>query len=378
VRFAVAGFAAILLLGAAALAGDAHEVQHLAATVVAIDRTSITIAPSAPGGPGRRPPLVFSLTPDTVKIHQDERDFDGVHSKPAAMADLHVGQSVVVTPDHDSVLEIRILAPTPVTGIIVAAGPKTLTVRSHIVPNAPVISDAAYTIVPERTKITLMPVLNGPVRNVERSGLKSGQSVAVTLKGDVALTIRVMPSPTTAGMFMSISDGTVTIKLPAPPGGAEPARRRFSVDPLRLEVFAQYYGEPATPTPPSELQPGQTVAVSHEGEAATAITVLHPGTFGKIAEVGRVTFTVLLRSDDPSTPAAKKTFRVDDRTQIFLGKEDHSEKLRSGKTRHFWRYLPGGHFSDLAPGELVSITAKDDYVRSMRVTPQAGKKSEQK
>ncbi|HSZ55816.1 MAG TPA: hypothetical protein VK797_09155 [Tepidisphaeraceae bacterium] len=358
-----------LIVGAWASAAEpAPDEKQVSGVIVKADAGSMVVAPLSHVPGASVDNVVVKLDPQKTRVSRQEHG--GAAPAAAAPSDLKPGQRILARSENGAAVEVRILPPPPVSGRIVAVSAHSVTVK-HVLPTKPpLVTEQSYEIDDRTATIMLEKVQNGPTTRGSVSDLKPGQSVMLWGDGRRASELRLVPPAPIVGTLHDVSPTAITISATTRP--SQPAAgNTFQIDAAHTDIFEQYFGESAQPAAFSVLAAGDTVAVTIDGGSVSAITLMHPAIYGKITAVGPSSITVLPKGEVPTGPT--REFAIDSGSAIYLGKEDHSSKLPSGKTVHFWRYLPGGKIADLRVGELVSITAKGTQILSMRVTPRTAK-----
>ena len=356
----------LFLLCAASTVRAEEAGRYTTGLVLSIDTGSISIQPPARFH-GQAPNTeTYHIDPLKLKVLRMDVGVGGVHTSNATTTDLHVGDRIFVKHTNDQATELRILPPPPVQGRIVAIGRGAITVRPTIPAAIAAALDQSFNVDDKRSEITSSTVAGAPARKIRYSDLQVGQGVSVLAKGRFAFVIRVLPAGQVMGTVNRVGASEITIKVAGRFPAGVSAEREFGFDPRKVEAFDQYFGEGVRPGDITDVAVGSEVAITPEAGKAIAITINHPAVYGTLSEVGSDCVTVIVND---GTKQVEHTFRIGDRTAIFVGSEDHSTKMASGKTLHIWRFAPGGHIGDLRVGEYASITAKGDQVISMRVRP---------
>ena len=350
----------ILLMASICFADSrpADTAGHISATLVSADARSLTaLIVSAPTS--RPSPQTFALDPQTSIVRNDV-DFGGIKTVPASIAELKWGARIVLTLKDQKLVEVRLLAPPPIAGRVVATDSRTFTVHP------PRGADQKLRLDPQHTKVTQTRVQFGPMRTVTANEIKTGQSVSVLAKDGFAYIVRIEPSAPIIGRIKQISEKAVAIQPTTRPGQAAAGAKSFPLDRAKTELYHEYFGQPLEPAKWEQFADGMAAAVTIENGTAAVITLIHPAIYGTILKFGGDWIEV-----KPSAPpdAPIHRFTIDSRTEILLGQPIGAATQPSGKTTRFWRYVAGARLSDLKARQLVSVTAKDDLVLSMRVTP---------
>jgi hypothetical protein len=358
-----------LLLLCAASAGRAQDLgRYATGTLVSIDKASMSLQPP-PRFHGERPSKeTYKFDPVNLKVLKMDIGVGGIHTTDAGIADVCVGERVSVKHTNEVATELRILPPPQVQGTIVAIGRDLITVRSPNPTAVVSVVDQSFILDDEHSLVTSTPVMGAPARKIASSDLRIGQGVSVLAKNGFAFVIRVLPMPPVIGTVSRINANAITLKVTSRLPATNGAEREFEFDPHKVEVFHQYFGEGVQPGVFAELAVGNEVGVVTQDGKAMAITINHPAVYGILSTVGSDFITVTIKD---SMQQVDRKFKISNRTTIFVGTEDHSTKMPSGKTLHVWRFSGGGHISDLQAGEFVSITAKGDEAISIRERPTA-------
>ena len=360
-RINVAGL--LLLLVARICSADippADTARHISATLVSADARSLTALIAS--APTTRPAQqTFLLDPQTSIVRNDI-DVGGIKTLPATLAELKAGARIVLTIKDQRFMEVRLLAPPPVIGKVIAADGQMIMVQpSHG-------ASQMLHLDPQRTKVTQMRVQFGPMRPVTTGEIKTGQSVIVLAKDGFAFVVRIQPVPPVLVRVTRLEKKLLSVHPTTRPGQPAAAGRSFAIERDRFELYHDYFHELVEPAQREDFKTGQIAALTVEDGSPTALTLLHPAVYGRIAQIGADWITI-----SPSAPAGTGTqrFRIDEHTKIFLGKPAGAMTRPSGHITLFWNYEPGAKLSELRVGERVGVTAKNDLVLSMRVTPVA-------